>query len=146
MFICIMPIFHQITGACEFKIALIKNNCEIINKLILHIKFQRNNENEKLCVTIFCFVSAGSGFEVYNIKSHTIPTRLKNQYDRIITLPTHQISKTERSQLINYDICFYYQILGETTFKTHCPIATIQENRNHLIPSFISNLSFSRTN
>ena len=32
MFICIMPIFHQIPGACEFKIALIKNNCEIIKQ------------------------------------------------------------------------------------------------------------------
>ena len=29
MFVCIMPIFHQIHGAYEFKIALIKNNCEI---------------------------------------------------------------------------------------------------------------------
>ena len=93
------------------------------SKLNLHIKFWKNRENEKFCVTIFCFVSAGSGFEVCNIKSNVIPTRLKNLYDQIIALATHQISKTERKS-VNGKLRYFFlfllmpckQIHGNTGF------------------------------
>ena len=56
MFICIMPIFHQIPGACEFKIALIKNNCEIIKQANFTYKIlEKQWKWETLCYDIlFC--------------------------------------------------------------------------------------------